>query len=315
MKIVFMGTPDFAAGCLKALYEAGHEITAVVTQPDRPRGRKKQPMPSPVKLEAQAHNTPLLQPERIRNAEETEKLKEYEADLFVVAAFGQILPVEILRMPPLGCINVHASLLPKYRGAAPIQQAILDGETETGVTIMQMAEGLDTGDILTQSRVPIREDETGGSLFDVLAEEGARLLIETIPKLAEGSISPVPQDESGASYVKMLKKEDGRMDFTLPAKVLERRIRGLDPWPGAFCEYDGKKLRLWKAQVISEGQTSSRAGGTVPGTVIRCDGKSIDLACGQGVLRILELQPEGKKRMETRDYLLGHKVAEGERFG
>lgn len=315
MKIVFMGTPDFAAGCLKALYDAGHEITAVVTQPDRPKGRKKQPVPSPVKEVALAHNTPLLQPERIRNPEEIEKLKEFEAELFVVAAFGQILPTEILRMPPLGCINVHASLLPKYRGAAPIQQAILDGEAQTGVTIMQMDEGLDTGDILTQSRVDIRPEETGGSLFDVLMEEGARLLVETIPKLAGGSITPTPQEESRATYVKMLKKEDGRMDFSLPAEVLERRIRGLSPWPGAFCEYEGKKLRLWKGQVIPEGDAF--AGGKKPqsGTVIGCGREGIDLCCGQDILRILELQPEGKKRMETRDYLLGHKVTEGERFG
>ena len=309
MKIVFMGTPDFAAVCLEALYRAGHEILAVVTQPDRPRGRKKEPEPSEVKQMALLHGTPVLQPERIRNADQIEKLRAYAADLFVVAAFGQILPVEILTMPRLGCINVHASLLPKYRGAAPIQQAILDGEEQTGVTIMQMAEGLDTGDILASRSVRIREDETGGSLFDVLSQVGAKLLTETIPRLEAGSITPIPQDESRASYVKMLRKEDGRMDFSRSAEELERRIRGLSPWPGAFCEYEGKKLRLWKA-AVTDIAVSSRE----PGRILAADRDGIRVACGQGVLCILELQPEGKKRMTSRDYLLGHRITEGAYF-
>ena len=311
MKIVFMGTPDFAAGCLKALYEAGHEITAVVTQPDRPKGRKKEPVPSAVKVLALEHQTPVLQPEKIRDPKEIERLSAYEAQLFVVAAFGQILPQQILKMPPLGCINVHASLLPKYRGAAPIQQAILDGEKETGVTIMQMAQGLDTGDILTQRRIAIAEDETGGSLFDRLMEVGAELLVETLPLLEKGEITPSPQDESRASYVKMLRKEDGRMDFSLPAEVLERRIRGLSPWPGAFCLYENKKMRILKAEVVNAKKEHSAD----IGQVLAVDGDGIEIACRRGSLRVLMLQPEGKKPMSSHDFLLGHKVTEGERIG
>ncbi len=312
MKIVFMGTPDFAQGCLEALYEAGYEIAAVVTQPDRPRGRKKEPMPSPVKVLAMEHQTMVLQPEKIRGSQEIEILRSLDADLFVVAAFGQILPKEVLEMPRLGCINVHASLLPKYRGAAPIQQAILDGEKVTGVTIMQMAEGLDTGDILTMREYPISDEETGGSLFDALMKLGADLLVETIPLLEVGSIVPQKQEDALASYVKMLKKEDGRLDFSQDAVSLFNRIRGLDPWPGAFIRIGDKTLKIWKSTVLGGEEAETKA--LSPGEIVAVSKEGIDVKCGKGVLRITELQPEGKKRMQSRDYLLGHVLSKGDRF-
>jgi methionyl-tRNA formyltransferase len=310
MKIVFMGTPDFAAGILEALYEAEYDIAAVVTQPDRPRGRKGEPVPSDVKKCALAHGTRVLQPVKIREPEAVKELEKIGADLFVVAAFGQILPKEILEMPRLGCINVHASLLPKYRGAAPIQQAILDGETETGVTIMQMAEGLDTGDILSRMVYPISEEETGGSLFEALTEVGAKLLITTIPLLEEGNIFPIPQDDSQSSYVKMLKKEDGRLDFSQSATALFNRVRGLDPWPGAFTIWKGKQLKIWRATALRE-----KASGMAPGSVFAAGKEGIDVVCGEGMLRIRELQMEGKKRMSAADFLLGRPMEKGEQLG
>ncbi|MBR4758786.1 MAG: methionyl-tRNA formyltransferase [Lachnospiraceae bacterium] len=310
MRIVFMGTPDFAVGSLKALYEAGYEIAAVVTQPDKPKGRKKELMPPPVKEYAMSVSLPVLQPEKLKTGEWDEQLSALGADLFVVAAFGQILPQNILDMPKYGCINLHASLLPEYRGAAPIQQAILDGKKETGVTIQQMALALDSGDIISRKIVPIDDEDTGGSLFDKLAEEGAKLLLETIPRIESGDIDPQPQDESKSSYVKMLKKEDGRMDFSLTATVLHNRVRGLSPWPGAFTELGGKKLRIWKTQVLGTVGDDASAG-----TVISAGKTGIDICCGEGVLRILELQPEGKKNMRAADYLLGHAIEVGTVFG
>ncbi|MCR5337392.1 MAG: methionyl-tRNA formyltransferase [Lachnospiraceae bacterium] len=310
MRIVFMGTPDFAVSSLKALYEAGYEIAAVVTQPDKPKGRKKELTPPPVKEYALSVSLPVLQPEKLKNGEWDDKLSALGADLFVVAAFGQILPQNILDMPKYGCINLHASLLPEYRGAAPIQQAILDGKKETGVTIQQMTLALDSGDIISRKVVPIDDEDTGGSLFDKLAEEGARLLLETIPRIESGDIDPEPQDESVSSYVKMLKKEDGRLDFSLPAAVLHNRVRGLSPWPGAFTEIGGKKLRIWKTQVLDKDEDHEEAG-----KVLAAGKAGIDIACGQGVLRILELQPEGKKNMKAADYLLGHAILIGTKFG
>ena len=279
MRIVFMGTPDFAVSSLKALYEAGYEIAAVVTQPDKPKGRKKELTPPPVKEYALSVSLPVLQPEKLKNGEWDDKLSALSADLFVVAAFGQILPQNILDMPRYGCIQ-------------------------------QMALALDSGDIISRKIVPIDDEDTGGSLFDKLAEEGARLLLETIPRIESGDINPEPQDESKSSYVKMLKKEDGRMDFSLPAEVLHNRVRGLSPWPGAFTEIGGKKLRIWKTQVLDKGEDHAEAG-----KVIAAGKAGIDIACGQGVLRILELQPEGKKNMKAADYLLGHAILIGTKFG
>ncbi|MBO4337632.1 MAG: methionyl-tRNA formyltransferase [Lachnospiraceae bacterium] len=310
MKIVFMGTPDFALVSLEALYEAGHEITAVVTQPDRPKGRKKEPVFSPVKEYALSKGLTLLQPERIRDEEWIERLSDVGADLFVVAAFGQILPKKILDMPRFGCINLHASLLPEYRGAAPIQQAILDGKKVTGVTIQQMSEKLDAGDIIAMKETPIGEEETGGELFDRLSVLGAGLLTETIPLIESGNIDPRPQDESRSTYVKMLKKEDGHLDFNLSAPELYNRIRGLDPWPGAYVSAGSSKLKIWKSRALaSENRTET------PGTVIAAAKDGIDVVCaGGGILRITQLQAEGKKRMAAADYLRGNAIENGTVF-
>ncbi len=317
MKIVFMGTPDFAEVSLKALYEAGYDIAAVVTQPDRPKGRKKEPVFSPVKEYAISKGLRVLQPERIRDEEWIPVLSGIEADLFVVAAFGQILPKAVLDMPRLGCINLHASLLPKYRGAAPIQQAILDGEKVTGVCLQMMTEKLDAGDIIAREETPIGDEETGGELFDRLALLGAKLLTDTIPLIESGDIDPVPQDESKSTYVKMLKKEDGHLDLSLSAGELVNRIRGLDPWPGAYLFTEGGKLKIWKGKKVpANGPADDIKGAdtTACGTVTAAGKEGIDVCCGKGILRITELQPEGKKRMRAADYLLGHSIKPGMRF-
>ena len=309
MKIIYMGTPDFAVGPLEALCENGYEITAVITQPDRPKGRKGNPVFSPVKEYALSKGLTVLQPEKIREKEWIDKLSGIEADLFVVAAVGQILPKEILDMPRFGCINIHASLLPKYRGAAPIQQAILDGEKVTGVTIQNMAEKLDAGDIIAKRETEIGDEETGGELFDRLAVLGSELLIDTIPMIEAGKTKPVPQDEGMASYVKMLKKEDGHLDFNQPVSMVHDRIRGLDPWPGAFLFYGDKKLKIWKS-VVADSEKSDHK----PGTVVKADKTVIDVSCKDGILRITELQGEGKKRMKAADYLRGNSIEVGDVF-
>ena len=234
MKVVFMGTPDFSVGTLEALVEAGYEITGVVTQPDKPKGRGKQMMPTPVKEAAEKHGLPVYQPRRVRDAEAIEEIRKMEPDVIVVVAFGQIIPKEILDMPKYGCINVHASLLPAYRGAAPIQWAVMNGDEVSGVTIMKMDEGLDTGDMLTKVEVPLAADETGGSLFDKLAAAGAKLLVETLPKLEKGEVTPEKQPEiSTTEYARMIKKEDGKIDWTKSAVEIERQIRAMSPWPSA----------------------------------------------------------------------------------
>ena len=305
MKAVFMGTPDFSVPVLKAMQEGGIEIAAVYTQPDRPKGRKKTLAMSPVKEAALACGLRVIQPERLREEAVIEELREIAPDVIVVVAFGQILPKAVLQIPPLGCVNVHASLLPEYRGAAPIQQSVLDGKTETGVTTMLMDEGLDTGDILLQKKIPIADDETGGSLFDKLSVLGAEALMETLDGLASGSITPVPQPEGG-SYVGMLKKEMGRMDFSMPAAVLERRVRGLYPWPGAYTERNGKRLKITGASVSG--------GNAAPGTVVRVTKNSFGIGTGDGILMIERLQPEGKKEMSAAEYLRGYPVCEGEQL-
>nr|MBQ8253223.1 methionyl-tRNA formyltransferase [Lachnospiraceae bacterium] len=308
MKIVYMGTPDFAVGPLKSLIEAGHEVTAVVTQPDKPKGRSKELIPPPVKAYALTQNLTVFQPERIKTAEAVTELKKYEADLFVVAAFGQILSKEILTMPKYGCINIHASLLPKYRGAAPIQWSIIDGEKETGVTIMQMDEGLDTGDILTQQIVPIEDDDTGESLFDKLCEAGSELLLATIPQIEAGTLCPVKQDETKSTYAKMLKKELGNIDFSKSAKEIWCLVRGLNSWPSAYTYYNNKMLKIWKAKPVAESCDA------IPGTLVKKDKESIYVQTGNGLLQILEIQPEGKKRMSVKDFMLGHPFETGTVF-
>ena len=315
MKVVFMGTPDFAVSTLEAIYEAGHEIVLVVTQPDKPRGRGKEMQFPDVKVWALEHDLPVYQPVKIKEEEAIEYLRRYEADVFVVAAFGQILPKAILDMPPLGCVNVHASLLPKYRGAAPIQWAVINGDKVSGVTTMQMGVGLDDGDMLLKEEVELAEDETGGSLFDRLAIVGGKLCVETIEGLEAGTVKAVPQNEDEATHVGMIKKSMGEMDFEKSAVELERLIRGLNPWPSAFTKLNGKTLKVWKAAVSSYEDMANETGISVsdievsnPGEVIWTGKDSIAVKCNGDILLMQEVQLEGKKRMTVADYLRGHGI-------
>ena len=309
MKIVYMGTPDFAVAPLEAILKAGHEVTAVVTQPDRQKGRGREVQYSPVKECALSYGIPVLQPLKIKEKDAVEELRKYPADIFVVAAFGQLLSEEILNMPRFGCINIHASLLPAYRGAAPIQWCVINGEEKTGVTIMQMAKGMDTGDILLQKEVVLDEKETGGSLFDRLMETGAELIVEALPKIEAGELIPVVQKEELATYAGKITKDMGNIDFTKAAVTIERLIRGLNPWPSAFTHYKGKILKIWEADVVSE---CVNAENPIPGTVIAMDKESFTLATGEGALRIRSLQPEGKKRMSCAEFMRGYEVKVGE---
>ena len=286
MKTVFMGTPDFAVPPLHALIEAGYEVAAVVTQPDKPKGRGKTLLPTPVKEEALMHEIPVYQPQRVRkNPEFLETLKEIDPDIIIVAAFGQIIPKEILELPKFGCINIHASLLPKYRGAAPIQQAVIDGEKESGVTIMQMGEGLDTGDMISKIIIPLAQDETGGSLFGKLAQAGAELLIKTLPSIEQGTAEREKQpEESPTPYAAMITKQMGLMNFSKPAEELERLVRGMNPWPSAYTFINGKTLKVWKCKVSGE-QTDA-----IPGTVFLTDKEGIHVACEKGTLILTEVQ-------------------------
>ncbi|MBD5541881.1 MAG: methionyl-tRNA formyltransferase [Lachnospiraceae bacterium] len=309
MKIVFMGTPDFAVGALDALVRAGYEVAAVVTQPDKPKGRGKGVQCPPVKEFALQHGIPVLQPVKIREPEMVAALSGYGADLFVVAAFGQILTQEILDMPRFGCVNIHASLLPKYRGAAPIQRAILDGESVTGVTLQQMNAGIDTGDILAKVRVDIAPEETGDSLFEKLMHAGAALLIETLPRIEAGKITPEAQDEAQATYAKRLSKELGQIDWKESAEVIERKIRAFHSWPGAYTTLSGKPFKLWGAR-SSDAPADGEAG-----SVSAVTKEEIIVNCGEGRLVLTEVQLSGKKRMPVKDFLLGVKVQTGERLG
>lgn len=309
MRVVFMGTPDFAVGALEAIVKAGHEVTAVVTQPDKPKGRGKEMQFTPVKECAVKYGIPVFQPVKIKTEEAVSKLREYEADIFVVAAFGQILSKEILDMPKYGCINIHASLLPKYRGAAPIQWAIIDGEKETGITIMQMNEGLDTGDMLFRSVVPIDAKETGESLHDKLMEAGADLVVTALEEIEKGNVSPVKQDDSQSCYAKMLTKSLGCIDFTKSAIEIEHLVRGLNSWPSAYTYLNGKTLKIWEADALSE-----EADGEI--SAIAEVGKDyFTVNTGNGKLKILSVQLEGKKRMPVKDFLLGNSLTEGMKLG
>ncbi len=313
MKIVYMGTPDFAVAPLEALLDAGYEVSAVVTQPDKQKGRGKAVQMSPVKECALRHGLRVFQPVKIREAGAVSELAAFGADLFVVAAFGQILSEEILNMPRFGCINIHASLLPAYRGAAPIQWAILNGEKESGVTIMRMAKGVDTGDMLLKAVVPVEEKETGGSLHDKLMEAGARLLLEALPRIEEGSLLPQAQREEDATYAGKLTKTMGLIDWKEDAPVIERLVRGLNPWPSAYTFYKGKQLKIWEAEVVaSEAGTGLREGAAFePGMVARVGKESFDVAAGGGYLRVKSLQLEGKRRMQAKEFLLGYEMAPG----
>ena len=310
MKIVFMGTPDFAVPPLKALVEAGYDVAAVVTQPDKPKGRGKSLLPTPVKEEALLHEIPVYQPQRVKNNREfLDTLREIAPDVIIVAAFGQIIPRDVLELPKYGCINIHASLLPKYRGAAPIQQAVIDGEKESGVTIMQMGEGLDTGDMISRIVIPLESEETGGSLFAKLAQAGAELLIKTLPSIEQGTAVWEKQpEESPTPYAAMINKKMGLMDFHKSAVELERLVRGLNPWPSANTFVNGKTLKVWKSRA------DEKCSGEAPGTVILTDKEGIHVACKDGTLILTEVQLEGKKRMDAEAFLRGYHIEAGSRF-
>ena len=313
MKIVYMGTPDFAVNPLHALAEAGYEVAGVITQPDKPKGRGKTMLPTPVKEEAMKHGFPVYQPVKVRNPEFLQVLEKLEPDIIVVAAFGQIIPKSILELPKYGCINIHASLLPKYRGAAPIQQAVIDGEKESGVTIMRMGTGLDTGDMISKIVVPIAKDETGGTLFDKLAEAGAKLLVETLPHIFDGTAVYEKQpEESPTPYAGMITKQMGLINFGKSAAELERLVRGLNPWPSAFTFWNGKTLKVWESFVVKSEETGAEK--SEPGTVVKTDKKGIYVACGEDVLVLSQVQLEGKKRMDADAFLRGCHIETGSRF-
>ena len=310
MRIIFMGTPDFSVGTLEALVEAGHEVVLAVTQPDKPKGRGKEMQFTPVKECALRHGIPVFQPKKVRDPECVEELKKYQADVCVVIAFGQILPKEILEMTPYGCINVHASLLPSYRGAAPIQWAVIRGEKISGVTTMQMDEGLDTGDMLEKTEIILDEKETGGSLHDKLAEAGAKLCVHTLDKLVQGDLTPQKQGESPTEYARMLDKKLGDINWEQSAVEIERLIRGLNPWPSAYTDWNGKTMKIWEADAVP-GENTEKA----PGTITDVTKDDFAVQTGDGQLRVRALQIPGKKRMEADAFLRGHQVKVGEHLG
>ena len=309
MRILFMGTPEFSVPALECIYRSGHELAGVVTQPDKPRGRSGTLQPTPVKEKALEWGLPVYQPRRVRAEEFLQTVRTLAPEVIVVIAFGQILPQALLDIPRYGCINIHASLLPRYRGAAPIQWAVLDGEKETGVTIMQMDAGLDTGDMLKKTVVPIAPDETGGSLHDKLALLGGPLLLEVLKEIEAGTACPVAQ--AGEScYASMLDKAMGDIDWSRSAAEIERLVRGLNPWPSAYTGWKGKALKLWKAEAVAP-PAGAQAPEAAPGTVLSLSG-GILVQAGEGALRIRELQLEGKKRMDTDTFLRGAHMEAGE---
>jgi len=301
MRIVFMGTPEFAVPILAALLAAGHEIAAVYTQPDRPAGRKKRLTPPPVKDFALGQGLTVYQPASLRSAEEVERLRALAPEVICVAAFGQILRRTVLEIPPLGCLNVHASLLPKLRGASPIAAAIANGEDRTGVTIMLMDQGMDTGPILAQEEIAILPEDTAETLGARLAEVGARLLVETLPRWARGEIQPRPQDDAQATYCRPLTKEDGRIDWSLPAEVLWRQVRAYQPWPGSYTYWQGRMLKVLQASVVAD-----RPVGVSPGQVYLAERRQLAVGAGQGALLVQRLQPEGRRPMTGAEFLAGH---------
>lgn len=309
MRVVFMGTPDFAVGTLEAIIKAGHQVEAVVTQPDKPKGRGKNMQFPPVKEVALKYDIPVYQPVKVKEEAFQQVLEKINPEVIVVVAFGQILPQSILSLPKYGCINVHASLLPKYRGAAPIQWAVIDGEKETGVTTMLMDEGLDTGDMLKKVVVPLEEKETGGSLFDKLAQSGAELLLATLEELEQGTCTRTKQGHALSTYAKMLDKKLGKIDFSKSAEEIERLVRGLNPWPSAYTTYNGKTLKIWDADVIER-----QVDGAV-GEVVEVNKKELLVKTGKGMLSLKELQLEGKKRMEIDAFLRGNQIEAGTKLG
>ncbi|USG67657.1 methionyl-tRNA formyltransferase [Brevibacillus ruminantium] len=300
MRILFMGTPDFAVPCLEALVAEGYSIIAAVTQPDRPVGRKQVLTPPPVKEAALRHGIPVLQPEKIKAPEALEEVLALRPDLIVTAAYGQILPKALLDAPKHGCINVHASLLPKYRGGAPIHKAIIAGEKESGVTIMYMVEALDAGDMLSKTVIPIDERDTAGTLFEKLSAEGAKLLVKTLPDLLAGKLTPEPQDHDLATFAPTIKRSEENIDWSKSAEEVYNQVRGLQPWPVAFTQHKGKNWKIWWVEKHSSGSQAA-----APGTIVGLEPDGLVIACGSGSVKITELQPEGKKRMSALDFLRG----------
>ncbi|MBO9606113.1 MAG: methionyl-tRNA formyltransferase [Paenibacillaceae bacterium] len=314
LRIVFMGTPDFAVPSLRTLLADGCNVVAVVTQPDRPKGRKRELTPPPVKAEALLHGIPVLQPERLRRPEAVAELAAFRPDLIVTAAYGQILPKSVLDMPAHGCVNLHGSLLPRYRGGAPIQHAIMNGETVTGVTLMYMAEGLDTGDMLAKAEVPIGDDDTAGTIFDKLSVTAAELLRRSLPELLAGRLARQQQPEAEATYAPNITREDERIDWSRPADELFNRIRGLNPWPVAFTTWNGDVFKVWasrKPAAAGIGQPPSVA----PGTVLRVSAEGIAVQTGGGELVLTEVQPAGKKAMSAGDFARGGAMQAGTVLG
>jgi len=310
MNIVFMGTPDFAVPSLRALADAGYRIAACVTQPDRPKGRKGVLSPPPVKEEALGRGIPVLQPEKLKHPETLEALRALKPDLIVTAAYGKILPKAVLDLPPLGCINVHASLLPKYRGAAPIQHAIMDGETETGVTIMYMDEGLDTGDMIAWRKTAITDEDDAGTLFDRLSRIGAELLLETLPLIAAGKAPRVPQRDEEAVYASMLTREDEKIDWNDDHIRVFNRVRALRPAPGAYTLMGGDVLKIWRCRKAPE-----FGSGTLPGTVVHVGRDGFAVQCGGGAVFVEQVQPAGKKAMPAGEFLKSGRLKPGDRLG
>lgn len=306
MRIIFMGTPDFSVPTLEALVASEHEVAAVVTQPDKPKGRGKEIHMSPVKECALKHNIPVYQPVRARDEAFVEEMHTLKPDAMVVIAFGQILPKSLLDLPKYGCVNIHASLLPKYRGAAPIQWAVINGDEETGITTMMMDVEMDTGDMLEKTVVKLNPDETGGSLFDRLSLLGGDLILSTLSKLEKGEITPQPQDHAQATYVKKISKSMGDIDWTMDAVSIERLVRGLNPWPSAFTRWNGKMLKIWEAKVLPDLETKAPCG-----SVISASDEGLKIQTGNGVLCVTSLQLEGKKRMDTAAFLRGYQVESG----
>ena len=304
MRIVFMGTPDFAVPCLQRLLEDGHEVPAVFTQPDKPVGRHAVLTPPPVKQLALSRGIPVYQPTKMRDGTVAALLRELAPDCLVVVAYGRILPQEILDVPPRGCVNIHGSLLPRYRGAAPIQWSVIRGETVTGVTSMFMDAGMDTGDIIDTLTTPIGENETAGELFERLAPLGARLLSTTLAAIADGTVTRRPQNDAEATMAPMLEKAMGRLALTRPAQELHNQVRGMNPWPGAFCTAGGKTLKIHETRVA--------AGSGAPGTLLCAD--PVTVACGEGALQLVTVQPEGKPRMAAEAWLRGARLPQGARL-
>lgn len=297
LRIIFAGTPDFAARHLDALLSSGHQVVGVFTQPDRPAGRGKKLMPSPVKVLAEEHGLPVFQPASLRPQENQQLVAELNADVMVVVAYGLILPKAVLEMPRLGCINVHGSLLPRWRGAAPIQRSLWAGDANTGVTIMQMDVGLDTGDMLYKLSCPIAANDTSATLYDKLAELGPKGLIDTLQQLADNTTRPEVQDEALVTYAEKLSKEEARLDWSLSAAQLERCIRAFNPWPMSWLEIDGQPVKVWQASVIAGQSTAA------PGTIIDASKQGIQVATVEGILNLESLQPAGKKAMSAQDLL------------